>query len=271
MKFVGQKYKQGIVIQRSEEGSAFQQKKEFNISGTESLEPAVSGGFKEVVVHGGSGPTPVVEPSIELLELWIDQSHKLDLVQEAGSQVSFSYIKHQEDNIDGFDGNLTFYINNEIVKSGIVPSAEAVFVELPSAISINTSEACKLVGVEIGTGDEVKKEINLVFEEFVYTAVSNSSTAPVASLTKQVDPETFAEDGATIAYNTGDYIYFYVKSNVNQVVEQGVLGTWVDLEAEALGVKEITLASGAQANYYAYRIGAFNADGNDTFRIRPAA
>lgn len=271
MKFVGQKYKQGIVIQRSEEGSAFQQKKEFNISGTESLEPTVSGGFKEVIVHGGSGPTPVVEPSIKLLELWVDQSHQLDLVQEAGSQVSFLYIKHQEENIEGFDGTLQFSVDNEMVKTGIEPSTEAVLIELPLSVNFDTDIVCKLTGAKIGSGNEVKKEVEVEFEEFVYTAVSDSSTAPLTALTKQDDPETFAENGAAIAYQAGNYIYFYVKSNANQIVEQGVLGTWVDLEAESLGVKEITLSTGAQANYYAYRIGAFSAEGNDTFRIRPAA
>ena len=51
MAYIGQEYKQGIVIQRSNKGSAFQEEINGKIDAEGAFEPKVPGGFKKVDVE----------------------------------------------------------------------------------------------------------------------------------------------------------------------------------------------------------------------------
>ena len=66
MGYLGQKYDKGIVIQRSPEGSAFQEDREVTVDGDAEITPNVSGGMKKVTVHGGGGGSEVIaNPELE--------------------------------------------------------------------------------------------------------------------------------------------------------------------------------------------------------------
>ena len=65
MGYLGQKYDKGIVIQRSEEGSAFQEDVEVTVEGEQELTPKVGGGFKKVTVYGAGGSEVIPNPEME--------------------------------------------------------------------------------------------------------------------------------------------------------------------------------------------------------------
>ena len=55
MGYLGQKYDKGLVIQRSPEGSAFQENADVTVDGDTEITPKVGGGFKKVNITGGGG------------------------------------------------------------------------------------------------------------------------------------------------------------------------------------------------------------------------
>ena len=65
MGYLGQKYEKGLVIQRSEEGSAFQEDVEVTVEGEQELTPKVGGGFKKVTVYGAGGSEVIPNPEME--------------------------------------------------------------------------------------------------------------------------------------------------------------------------------------------------------------
>lgn len=65
MGYLGQKYDKGIVIQRSEEGSAFQEDVNVTVDGETELTPKVGGGFKKVTVAGAGGTEVIANPELE--------------------------------------------------------------------------------------------------------------------------------------------------------------------------------------------------------------
>lgn len=266
MKYTGQKYIQGIVIQRSSDGSAFQEKKIVNATESGTITPSVSGGFKEVVVNGGPGPQPSV-PTIELLELYDINDELIDLLYEGEGPIMVKSIKHRETNLNNIDGTLTFYGGTPYISvlDNIEPSIEVATVELLPTVQVDTTTSFKLAGV---AKDETPfaKEIVLVFENYVYTAISDTGEAPVEGLYKQGRADLFAVTGAEFTYDTGDSIYFYTVKN-NAVVEQYILGTWTQVAANNLGQIEVTIDE-EQKEFYCYQVGPFLSGGTDTFRIR---
>ena len=65
MGYLGQKYNKGIVIQRSEEGSAFQEDVNVAVDGETEITPKVGGGFKKVTVTGAGGTEVIANPELE--------------------------------------------------------------------------------------------------------------------------------------------------------------------------------------------------------------
>ncbi len=58
MGYLGQKYDKGIVIQRSEEGSAFQENVDVTVDGETEVTPKVGGGIKKVNITSSGGGSP---------------------------------------------------------------------------------------------------------------------------------------------------------------------------------------------------------------------
>lgn len=65
MGYLGQKYDKGLVIQRSEEGSAFQENVDVTVDGDTEVTPKVSGGIKKVNITGGGGTEVIPNPELE--------------------------------------------------------------------------------------------------------------------------------------------------------------------------------------------------------------
>lgn len=65
MGYLGQKYEKGLVIQRSEEGSAFQEDVDVTVDGDTEITPKVGGGIKKVNITGGGGTEVIANPEME--------------------------------------------------------------------------------------------------------------------------------------------------------------------------------------------------------------
>lgn len=65
MGYLGQKYDKGLVIQRSPEGSAFQEEVNVVADGDTEVTPKVGGGLKKVNITGGGGSEVIANPELE--------------------------------------------------------------------------------------------------------------------------------------------------------------------------------------------------------------
>lgn len=198
------------------------------------------------------------QPVIDVFDLYYNNA-LVPTTNEKGTTLTINQISHRETNTGHISGNLIF--NNE----SILPVTNTTLVNLSVSIPVTTNTVYTLSGTNT-KGNTFGRSVSITFNEYAYTCVSNSSTTPTTGLTKQSTLSTFANSGATISYNSGDYIYFYTKTN-NQKIQVYVLGQWADVETDTIGTETITLNNGTTANYYIYRIGPFTSSGEDKYRV----
>ena len=197
-------------------------------------------------------------PNIDTLTLYNNDS-AVATTNESGTTVIISQIRHKETNINNISGDLKF--NGE----DITPQSIIGTTTLTTPITTTITQTFTLSGTNT-KNQSFSRSVTITFNQYAYTKVSDSTTTPTTSLTKQSTLSTFASSGASITYNAGDYIYFYTKTD-NQKVQVNVLGQWADVTTENLGSQQITLNNGTQANYYVYRVGPFSSGGTDTYRV----
>lgn len=197
-------------------------------------------------------------PEIAELSLYNNDAELLD-EYETGDEVTVNKIKHLETNIANIDGKLSF-------EGQAVSAADSSAVaSLKKVITLSATTTLILSGTDTN-GNSFSKEKTIAFGDHAYSMVSSESATPTKGLIKESCLSEFSESGKDFAYETGDYIYLYIKES-GKTVETTAMGQWCDVDYEELGTIGITQANGVKADYIAYRVGPFIAAGHAKYRV----
>ena len=106
------------------------------------------------------------------------------------------------------------------------------------------------------------KHASVSYTYYDYSKLTDSTTPATSGATKQ----TTAGADKTYSYTAGQYLWLYSRS-ANKKIQQYISGTWADVTTTSGGAITLTLASGATAQYYAYRTDKFAATGSARYRL----